>query len=153
MDEKPPFRRTSLGYQVNHLARVFEAALRTQIAPFGVTPGQFPALLCLFEEDGLTQAEMCSRVQIAQPTMANTLRRMERDGLVTRTPSRQDGRSSQAWLTDRAREIEDDLVRIGRGINAAAAVGLSEAEAEALLKSISLMIGNLTLLLEGSRDE
>ncbi|MBO0610367.1 MarR family winged helix-turn-helix transcriptional regulator [Myceligenerans salitolerans] len=144
MSEKLPFRRVSLGYQVNHLARVFEAALRTQIAPFGVAPGQFPALLCLFEEDGLTQAEMCSRVQIAQPTMAHTLRRMERDGLVTRTPVPEDGRSSRTWLTDHAREIEDDLVRIGRGINASAVTGLSEAEVEALLTSISVMIDNLT---------
>ncbi len=144
MNESSQFRRVSLGYQVNHLARVFEAALRTQIAPFGVAPGQFPALLSLFEEDGLTQTEMCRRVQVGQPTMANTLRRLERDGLVTRTPDPGDGRSSRVRLTDRAREIEDDLVRIGQGINASAVVGMSEAEAEALLKSIALLIDNLT---------
>ncbi|MCF4120943.1 MarR family transcriptional regulator [Antribacter sp. KLBMP9083] len=136
---------------MNHLARVYEAALRVQIAPFGVTPGQFPALLCLFEEDGLTQREMCARVQIAQATMANTLRRMERDGLVTRTPAPDDGRSAQVWLTDRARKIEDDLVRIGRGINRSAVVGLDPDEADALLKTIRLMIDNLTPP-EGDRD-
>lgn len=34
-------RKRSLGYQVNHLARLLEAALRVRIAPHGVAPGQF----------------------------------------------------------------------------------------------------------------
>jgi hypothetical protein len=33
-------RSTSLGYQVNHLARLFGVALHRRIAPLGVVPGQ-----------------------------------------------------------------------------------------------------------------
>lgn len=71
-------RRESLGYQVNHLARLLAQALAAQIAPFGVVPGQFAQLLALFEQDGMTQRELCDRVRIEQPTMANTLQRMQR---------------------------------------------------------------------------
>lgn len=74
--------RVSLGYQVNHLARMLAQALRERIAPLGVVPGQFAQLLVLHEQDGLTQAQLCERVRIEQPTMANTLARMERDGLI-----------------------------------------------------------------------
>jgi DNA-binding MarR family transcriptional regulator len=72
----------SLGYQVNLLARLFERALRERIAPHGVVPGQFPALLCLYEQDGLTQAELGSRVQIEQPTIAKTLQLAPMSNLV-----------------------------------------------------------------------
>jgi DNA-directed RNA polymerase specialized sigma24 family protein len=68
-------RQDSLGYQVNHLARLLEHRLRDRIAPLGVLPGQFAQMLTLYEADGLTQAELCDRVQVEQPTMANTLAR------------------------------------------------------------------------------
>jgi len=51
---------SSVGYQVNRLARLFEAALRQNIAAYGVVPGQFPALLALYERDGRTQRS-CAR--------------------------------------------------------------------------------------------
>src|SRR5882757_4292236 len=82
-----PFsRRHSLGYQVNLLARLMEQALRRRIAVHGVVPGQFPALLALYEREGRTQSELCQLVRIEQSTMANTLNRMQRDGLVSRSP-------------------------------------------------------------------
>ncbi len=86
------FREESLGYQVNHLARLLAQALAVSIAPYGVVPGQFAQLLALFEQDGLTQRELCDRVQIEQATMAKTLQRMQRDDLVQCNPDPDDRR-------------------------------------------------------------
>jgi len=144
------FRQTSLGYQVNHAARLLEAALRSQISPLGVSPGEMPALLCLYDEDGLTQKELCSRVDIAQATMALTLGRMERDGLVKRVPDPGDGRSSLIMLTPRARDLEEDLLRLAGETNDRAAHGLSAAQMEDLIASLGRIIANLT---EGDRSE
>ena len=136
-------RQDSLGYQVNLLARLFERALREQIAPQGVVPGQFPALLCLYEEDGLTQAELGARVQIEQPTIAKTLQRMERDGLVRRTPDPDDRRRARIHLTPKARALEPALAAAARGINARAVDGLTRDEAEQLMGIVARVIGNL----------
>lgn len=46
----------------------------------------------LFEQDGLTQRELCERVRIEQSTMADTLQRRERDTLIRREPDPADGR-------------------------------------------------------------
>ena len=46
-------------------------------------PGTFPAQLELRAEDGLTRKERVEGLDIEQTKMANTLRRMERDGLAT----------------------------------------------------------------------
>ena len=77
-------RLDSLGYQLGLINRLYDKRLQDVLAPFGVAPGQFPALVMLFQKDGLTQAELCRRIGVEQPTMANTLARMERDGLIRR---------------------------------------------------------------------
>jgi DNA-binding MarR family transcriptional regulator len=136
-------REESLGYQVNHLARLLESALRVRIAQQGVLPGVFPPLLALFEHDGLSQSELSSAVHIDQSTMALTVRRMERDGLVTRSPSRRDKRQTEVWLTEHARELRSTL--IGRAIetNSLATQGVSDADLATVHQVLTQMIANL----------
>lgn len=150
VDQAPPdvirpdeFRRTSLGYQVNHLARLLEQALRREIEPYGVVPGQFAQLLALYEREPMTQRELCERVQIEQSTMAYTLQRMERDGLIRRSPDPADGRRVQISLTDRAREAREKLVDAARSVNERAASRLADNDVDEVMKVISTMIANL----------
>lgn len=137
------FRQSSLGYQVNHLARSLEQALRARIEPLGVAPGQFAQLLALYEQDGLTQAELCARVQIEQPTMSNTLARMQRDGLVQRIPDPADGRRSRVMLTPRARQLRAQLLDVARAVNAAATGGLDDHKVAAFMATLAAMADNL----------
>jgi DNA-binding MarR family transcriptional regulator len=136
-------REESLGYQVNHLARLLAAALRERIEPHGVVPGQFAQLLALFEHDGVSQAELCREVQIDQSTMTHTLRRMERDGLVSRTSDPGDQRRSLISLTPRAHELEPTLVGAAREVNALAATGVSSADLATCMRVLATAIDNL----------
>ena len=77
---EPLARDASLGYRINHLGRLLAHVLHQRIAPLGVVPGQFAQMLALLEQDGLTQRELCERVRIEQPTMANTSGRSPRCG-------------------------------------------------------------------------
>lgn len=137
------FRQESLGYQVNQLARLLAHALAGRIAPYGVVPGQFAQLLALFEQDGLTQRELCDRVRIEQATMANTLQRMQRDGLVRCVPDPDDKRRMRVYLTDQARAIEHDVVAAARELNASATEGLTDAEVAQYLDLTARLIKNL----------
>ena len=136
-------RQSSLGYQVNHLARLLAQALRRRIEAVGVVPGQFAQLLALYEQDGLTQGELSRRVRIEQPTMAVTLKRMERDGLVERVPDPSDGRRALVMLTAHARRLEKDLTAAAREVNAAAVAGLSATEIGAFMGTLDQVIANL----------
>ena len=136
-------RRESLGYQVNHLSRLLVMALRERIASCGVVPGQFAQLLALYERDEVTQSELCAQVRIDQSTMAHTLKRMERDGLVDRRPDPADGRRAVIALTRRARGLEGELVLAAQQINRAATQGFSEEEIVTSLRLITRMIANL----------
>jgi DNA-binding MarR family transcriptional regulator len=136
-------RHESLGYQVNHLARLLAQALRRRIEELGVVPGQFAQLLALYEQDGLTQGELCRRVRIEQPTMAVTLKRMERDGLIERVADPSDGRRALVMLTQRSRDLEPELVAAARDVNAMATAGLAAEDVAALMRTIARLIGNL----------
>ena len=97
-------RLDSLGYQIGLLSRLFDRRLQEVLREQGVAPGQFAPLVMLFEQDGLTQAELCRRINVEQPTMANTLERMERDGLIKRKVDDADRRRALVFLTQKAKE-------------------------------------------------
>ena len=65
--------------------------------------GQFAVLLELWAGDGLTQKELVERLDVEQATMANTLARMVRDGLVERRGE------NLADRLDRLHEVVSDL--------------------------------------------
>ena len=136
-------RDQSLGYLVNHLARLMARGLHAEISAHGVVPGQFPVLLSLWEEDGLTQTELHQRTQVEQATMANTLRRMERDGLVVRRADPADARRARVHLTPRAHALEGVLVDSARHVNAIATRTLPAADRVRLLALLRTVIAAL----------
>lgn len=126
----------SAGYLANHMARLFERGLAARIRPLGLTTGTFPALLELWENDGLTQKQLVERLDIEQATMANTLSRMERDGLIRREKDPGDGRVQRIRLTERARALRDPAIAAATAENEDALRALSDEESA---EFISLM--------------
>ena len=103
-------RLESPGHVVNCLARLFAGALYRRIGEHGVNTGQFPVLLMLWEQDGVTQASLVEKLAVEQPTMAGTLKRMERAGLIKRVADPNDRRQAHIHLTRKGRALEDALV-------------------------------------------
>lgn len=136
-------KATSAGYLANHLARLFANGLAGRIRPLGLAPGQFPALLELWETDGLSQRDLVDRIDVEQATLANTLARMERDGLITRRPHPDDGRVQQIWLTDLARSLEAPATEAAHAQNRAALEEMTQAERAELLRLMGLAIKSL----------
>ncbi len=133
----------SAGYLANHMARLFAIGLQRRIAPLNLAPAQFMTLLELWEDDGLTQAELVERLDVEQATMANTLKRMARDGLIERKPHPKDGRAQQNWLTERARSLQEPATKAASAVNEAALVGLTQWERTALIELMRNTIANL----------
>ena len=75
--------------------------------------------------------------------MAYTLQRMERDGLIERTPDPADGRRSFISLTRRARELQETLASAARAVNETATQGMSDDAVDTLMKTMQQMIRNL----------
>ncbi|HEV2515002.1 MAG TPA: MarR family transcriptional regulator [Devosia sp.] len=90
-------RETSAGYLTNWAARLFARAIERRLA--GGNSGPMPVFFALQDGRAMTQKALAQLAAVEQPTMANTLSRMERDGLVQRTPDPNDRRSAQVSLT------------------------------------------------------
>lgn len=110
-------KEKSAGFLINHIARLFAKELQHRIQPLGIVTGQFPILLELWEGDGLTQRELLEKLDIEQATLANTLTRMQRDGLIKRTKHPTDARAQLIWLTDKASKIKDEAYQSAAQIN------------------------------------
>jgi DNA-binding MarR family transcriptional regulator len=133
----------SLAFGVGLMARLFDRELRIALFSLGVLPGQVPVLLVLYEADGVTQAQLARLAGVEQPTMAATLARMERGGLVMRAPDPDDGRRALIHLTDRGRELERPLIDAVRGVNRRAVHGLSADERSVLYRVVEQTSQNL----------
>ena len=138
-------RQDALGYQIGLLSRLFDRALETELAAFGVLPGQFPALVMLYQKDGLTQADLCQRINVEQPTMANTLNRMERDDLIRRVPDPDDKRRTRIHLTDRAKAFKTDLMEKARRVPSQAMADMDSADQDQVFQLAGRMIDNLKI--------
>jgi len=136
-------RTRSAGYLANHMARLFANALAEAVRPLGLAPAQFMTLLELWAEDGLTQAELVARLDVEQATMAGTLNRMARDGLIERRPHPADRRAHLVFLTDKARALEAPATAAAAGVNARALAGLDVRQRQEMLGLMAEVIESL----------
>jgi MarR family transcriptional regulator for hemolysin len=87
------------GHLINRSSRLALRWADERFHPLGLAVAQMPVLYALKDGAALTQTELARLAQIEQPTMAQLLARMERDGLIRRTANARDGRSSLISLT------------------------------------------------------
>ncbi|WP_404712299.1 MarR family winged helix-turn-helix transcriptional regulator [Sphingomonas sp. MMS24-J13] len=121
------------------LARIGDARLRE----LGFATAQLPVLTALKDGARLTQMELARWAKVEQPTMAQLLARMERDGIVRREPDPRDKRSSLISLTDEARARLPAGRAVLRQGNADMVRGLSEAEVETLVDLLRRVLANV----------
>jgi len=140
-DQQPLFtRRTSFGFRVNQLGRMLSRELAARIATHGVVPGQFAVLLALYDHDPQSVTELAMASAIEHPTVSRTLGRMERDGLIRRSPDPDDLRSRLVSLTDRGRSLEAQLKAAASSVNTEFLAPLSPGERIALLALLDRVI-------------
>lgn len=135
--------KQSPAYLVNILSRLFNQALASRLAPHNTTPAQLPVLLSLWQKDGQTQSELCRRMRIEQPTLANTLKRMVRDRLVRKVPDSNDRRQTLIKLTQRGKDLKPTLTASALEVHTTAMRGLTQPGLETMLLMINKIISNL----------
>lgn len=136
-------RETSAGYLTNWAARLFTRELERQLAPTGIAPAYMPVLFALADGSQLTQKELARRAAVEQPTMAMTLKRMERDGMIDRRADPGDKRSMLIALTPLALGKVETVERVVSAINALALEQLTPDERAAYLGLLRKVIGVL----------
>ncbi len=130
----------SLGHLVNRTARLLRKLADQRLAPLGLSSGALPVLTALLRGEALSQKVLTERAGIEQPTMAATLNRMERDGLVERQADPCDGRSAFFVLTAKVRDQADEIGSVLRRLNQEVLQALTEPELKMLRKGLTKVI-------------
>jgi MarR family transcriptional regulator for hemolysin len=121
------------------LMRLGDARLRS----LGLSVSQLFVLMTLRDGSELSQKELAQRARVEQPTMAEMLRRMQRDHLVKRARDPSDRRGSLISLS------KPTLAKIPRALdllmqgNDEALAGLSEREVQTLSELLTRVLANL----------
>lgn len=134
---------TTPGHLISLAARGFARLSEARLKPLGFGVGHLPVLVALEEGRADTQRDLARFARVEQPPMAQMLGRMERDGLIVRSPDPADGRSSRVALTPAARGRLPEAIGVLLHGNQEALAGFTEAEAAQLTQLLQRVIANL----------
>ena len=107
----------------------------------GLTYPQDLAMMVLWEEDGLTVGEISSRLLTDPGSLTPLLKRLEAEGLLSRTRSREDERVVVVELTETGRALRDKAMNIPQCILGAS--GLDIEQLRKLQGDLLALRGNL----------
>ena len=132
------------GHYISRIARGLARVGDVRLRELGFATAQLPVLTALKDGARLSQTELARCwAKVEQPTMAQLLARMERDGIIHREPDPDDRRSSLISLTEETRA----KLPAGRAIliqgNKDATRGLSDEEFKTLVSLLAHVLANV----------
>jgi DNA-binding MarR family transcriptional regulator len=131
------------GHLISLAGRGFARLSGSRLKRLGFGVGQLPVLVALQNGNASSQRDLARFAKVEQPPMAQMLARMERDGLIQRTPDLADGRSSRIALTEAAQARMPEAIAMLFQGNREALDGFTNAEAEQLVALLIRLIANL----------
>lgn len=141
--QNPPVRRRRTSSYLALAGRLVVTRLAERLRPLGIAPAQFLVLNELWDTDALTQRALVDRIGVEQATMAATLKRMERDGLITRHPCPGDDRARIIRLTAAARALAEPATAIAASLDAEAMGPLTPGGETALRALLVRLVSGL----------
>jgi DNA-binding MarR family transcriptional regulator len=138
---------TSLESLFKTFDRMNHSCMKAELDRRGLQQVSHPMLLFILKKEfGSTvprQADLAKRIGVAPSTIAISVRRMEKAGLLEKLPDETDMRKNRVALTKRGQELITECESAFRDIHAAVFDGFSDEEREVLKSFYLRMIKNL----------
>ncbi|MFD6197782.1 MarR family winged helix-turn-helix transcriptional regulator [Mycobacteriaceae bacterium NPDC060252] len=123
-----------MSFAVFALARTHKAAAAAMLADIGLHIGQEVMLMQLDAEQGRSQKSLCDLLRADHSTVAKSVGRLQKAGLVTKTKAAYDERVSLVALTAKGVEIRQKALAIWSSLEEITAAGLTESEQRQFIK-------------------
>ena len=133
----------SVGFMVHSVWRLLRRLADGRLKPLGLSSAHMPVIGALMNGEELSQKALAEAAAVEQPSMAELLARMERDGLICRRRDPADKRGSLARLSPELIEKLPEIRVVIESINRDALAGLGEAGAKAFYAIMSGLVGSL----------
>ncbi len=112
---------------------------------FTITPEQFSILVSLWSKNGQCQYELATCQGKDRASITRLVDGMEKENLVVRIPSEKDRRIKLVYLTNKAKNLQDEILDVVRDATDKAEQGISEQEIDTTKKVLKKMISNLNI--------
>lgn len=129
-----------VSFAIFALARSHRAKAAGMLADIGLFPGQEILLMQLAEKDGKPQKSLCESIGLDHSTVAKSVARLERDGLIERRKCPEDGRVSQVHLTAKGRETTDAISRVWAELERLTIRDLTPEQQQSLLAAAKAIV-------------
>ena len=102
----------NIGKYISQLHRKGNVFINRELSKYDLSVGQFMFLLDLYIKDGKNQEEISDSLKIDKGTTARAIKKLEEQGFVIRIKNENDKRSNKIYLTDKAKEIKENVFDI-----------------------------------------
>ena len=129
-------------FSLYRASRALTNRYRELLRPLGVTYPQYLVLLVLWEKGTVSVATLGERLQLDSGTLSPLLRRLETNGIVTRTRSAADERSVLVNLTPHGEKLHELASGIPNAV--CLATGLQPTALISLQKQVAALADSVT---------
>ena len=133
-------RQSSFGWLSNVVANDAAKTFDTELKKHGLTLALWPTLMCLWEEEGVTQRDIAQKSKVENSTTTRTLDQLENLGLVERQPDPNSRRAFRIYLTDEGRALKETLLPIPMAINQKLLSSLEPKERDEIIRLLQKMV-------------
>lgn len=103
-----------------------EQLYRKLLQDLHLTYPQYLVMLCLWEKKELAVMELGNLLRLESGTMTPLLKRMEKDGLVSRVRSKEDERKVMITLTAQGKRLKDKALNVPKKVLDCSCMGKTE---------------------------
>ena len=109
---------TFICYRLKSTMKRVEKHIGQALESYGVTMAQSFILCSLLEKEGCTLTEIGNRAQIDNSSLTTMVDKLEKEGLVERRLFAQDRRVVNLYLTEKGRDLAEQVYNSGVDLNA-----------------------------------
>jgi DNA-binding MarR family transcriptional regulator len=129
--------------KIHQLAgRIFAKKLR-QYQIHEINPAQGRILFVLWENDGISIQQLAQKTQLGKSTLTSMLDRLEADGFITRSPSKNDRREILINRTEKDKAFQDSYLQISQEMIDLFYQGFTDHQVDEFEKSLIQILNNL----------
>jgi len=136
-------RQTSFGWMINVVANQAAKVFDTELKKHGLTIALWPTMMCLWEEEGVTQSEISAKSKVENSTTTRTIDKLEKLGLVERRTDPNSRRSFRIYLTEQGLALKETLLPIPLAINKELLSSLEETEQKEMIRLLQKMVATV----------
>ena len=138
-------KREHIGRYISQIHRKSNSFITKEVSNFGIGSGQIMFLMQLYKKDGISQEELSENLSIDKGTTCRAIKKLEEEEFLIKVKDEKDKRSNKIYLSDKAKNIREDIFNILDDWNKQITRSLAKEEVKMLEDLLEKVSKNINL--------